>query len=137
MPAGDIIYVSADLGPQWWVRAAQGAVRRHCGWHVAPSVTETLRVDGYGGRTLILPSKHVTAIASVIVGDEDWLDQPLDDTPPASVDTPAVREAWLARIRELVAAERYAEARDSYAEFRRRHPDAPVPADLRMLLGEE
>ena len=65
------------------------------------------------------------------------LDQPLDDTPPASVDSPVVREAWLARIRELVSAERYAEARDSYAEFRRRHPDAPVPADLRMLLGEE
>ncbi|MBD7987028.1 hypothetical protein H9645_03175 [Luteimonas sp. Sa2BVA3] len=78
-----------------------------------------------------------TAAAADEAGDEDWLDQPLDDTPPASVDSPAVREAWLARIRELVAAERYAEARDSYAEFRRRHPDAPVPADLRMLLGEE
>src|SRR5690606_30622704 len=50
---------------------------------------------------------------------EDWFDQPLDDTPPASVDSPAVREAWLARIRELVAAERYDEARESFAEFRR------------------
>ncbi|MBJ6979547.1 hypothetical protein JG616_09450 [Luteimonas sp. MC1782] len=71
------------------------------------------------------------------VRHEDWLDQPLDDTPPASVDSPAVREAWLARIRELVSAERYDEARDSYAEFRRRHPDAPVPPDLRALLGGE
>ncbi|MFC3238463.1 hypothetical protein [Luteimonas padinae] len=78
-----------------------------------------------------------TAAAADETGHEDWLDQPLDDTPPASVDSPAVREAWLARIRELVAAERYAEARDSYAEFRRRHPDAPVPEDLRMLLGGE
>ena len=78
-----------------------------------------------------------TAAAADEAGHEDWLDQPLDDTPPASVDSPAVREAWLARIRELVAAERYAEARDSYAEFRRRHPDAPVPEDLRMLLGGE
>ena len=69
--------------------------------------------------------------------DEDWLDQPMDDTPPASVDSPAVREAWLARIRELVAAERYGEARESYAEFRRRHPGAVVPDDLRALLGEE
>lgn len=68
---------------------------------------------------------------------EDWLDQPLDDTPPASVDSPQVREAWLTRIRELVSAERYTEARESFAEFRRRHPDAPVPADLRMLLGAE
>lgn len=63
-------------------------------------------------------------------------DQPLDDTPPASVSSPEVRDAWLARIRELVAAERYDEARDSFAEFRRRHPAAPVPDDLRVLLGE-
>lgn len=70
-------------------------------------------------------------------GGEDWLDQPLDDTPPASVDSPEVREAWLGRIRELVSAERYTEARESFVEFRRRHPDAPVPSDLRMLLGSE
>ena len=63
MLADDIVDVSADLGPQWWVRAAQGAVRRYCGWHVAPSITETLRLDGYGGRVLTLPSKHITAIA--------------------------------------------------------------------------
>ena len=75
MPADDIVDVSADLGPQWWVRAAQGAVRRYCGWHVAPSIAETLRLDGYGGRVLTLPSKHVTAIASVTVGEEDWLDR--------------------------------------------------------------
>ncbi|MEN1960180.1 hypothetical protein WCE41_07575 [Luteimonas sp. MJ246] len=70
--------------------------------------------------------------------DEDgaWFDQPLDDTPPASVDSPAVREAWLARIRELVAAERYDEARASFAEFRRRHPEAPLPEGLRSLLEE-
>lgn len=77
------------------------------------------------------------AIDGEAMHDEDWLDQPLDDTPPASVDSPAVREAWLARIRELVASERYGEARDSFAEFRRRHPEAAVPDDLRTLLGEE
>lgn len=69
--------------------------------------------------------------------DAIWFDQPADLVPPASVDSPAVREAWLARIHELVVAERYQEARDSFAEFRRRHPDAPVPDDLDMLLGDE
>ena len=69
--------------------------------------------------------------------DTIWFDQPVDLVPPASVDSPAVREAWLARIHELVAAERYQEARDSFAEFRRRHPDAVVPDDLDMLLGDE
>src|SRR5690606_8659511 len=68
---------------------------------------------------------------------EDWLDQPLDDTPPAAVASPAVREAWLARIRELVSAARSDEARDRYAEVRRRHPGAPLPPDLRALLGGE
>jgi hypothetical protein len=69
--------------------------------------------------------------------DESGVDQPLDDIPPASVESPAVREAWLARIRELVASERYGEARDSFGEFQRRYPDAPVPEDLRALLGGE
>jgi hypothetical protein len=69
--------------------------------------------------------------------DGKWSDQPPDDIPPASVESPAVRDAWLARIRELVAAERYGEARDSFGEFRRRYPGAPVPEDLRALLGEE
>lgn len=80
---------------------------------------------------------ETTAERNERAGEEDWLDQPLDDTPPASVDSPEVREAWLARIRELVSAERYTDARESFEEFRRRHPDAAVPADLRMLLGPE
>ena len=54
-----------------------------------------------------------------------------------SVDAPDVREAWLGRIRELIAAERFDEARASFAEFQRRHPDAAVPDDLRQLLGGE
>jgi hypothetical protein len=74
MPA-DIIDVTTGLDSQWWVRAAQGAVRRYCGWHVAPSVAETLRLDSYGGRALTLPSKHVTEIASIMVAGEDWADR--------------------------------------------------------------
>ncbi|MBJ6981020.1 hypothetical protein [Luteimonas sp. MC1572] len=68
------------------------------------------------------------------VEDDHAYDQPLDDAPPASADAPEVREAWLARIRELVAEERYAEARASFDEFRRRYPDVAVPRDLRVLL---
>ena len=49
-----------------------------CGWHVTPSWTHTIRVDGYGGGTLILPSIRVTDIgASEFDGidhadDIDW-----------------------------------------------------------------
>ena len=38
-------------------------------------------------------------------------------------------EAWLERIIELRANARHKEADESYAEFRRRYPDYPVPAE--------
>ena len=63
-------------------------------------------------------------------------DQPLDDQPPASMDSPAVREHWLQRIRELREAGDDRAARESLREFLRRHPRAEVPADLRTLLDE-
>ncbi|TYT25574.1 hypothetical protein FZO89_04475 [Luteimonas viscosa] len=63
-------------------------------------------------------------------------DQPLDDRPPASADSPAVRTSWLQRIRELRDAGQMDEARASLREFVRRHPEAEVPDDLRPLLGE-
>lgn len=63
-------------------------------------------------------------------------DQPLDDQPPASADSPAVREAWLQRVRELRDAGELDAARASLLEFVRRHPQVAVPGDLRPLLGE-
>lgn len=51
--------------------AAHGAIRRYCGWHVAPSITETLTLNGNGGSTILLPSKHVTAVTEVLIEDQD------------------------------------------------------------------
>ncbi|MEN4904688.1 hypothetical protein [Luteimonas sp. TWI1437] len=61
-------------------------------------------------------------------------DLPEDDAPPASADAPEVREAWLARVRELLDAGDIGAARASLAEFHRRHPQAELPPDLRALL---
>jgi len=63
----DIIDPTRTIDQAWWMQAAQAAVRHHCGWHIAPSVAETLTVDAFGGRVLALPSRHVTALASVTV----------------------------------------------------------------------
>lgn len=59
--------------------AATAAVRGYCGWHVAPQITETIRVDGSGTNRLLIPSGHVVAIAeclndgaSVDLGSLDW-----------------------------------------------------------------
>ena len=60
-------------------------------------------------------------------------DEPPEDVPPATADAPAVREAWLQRIRELLATGQTEAARASAKEFVRRHPDAPLPDDLRAL----
>lgn len=45
------------------------AVRRYCGWHIGPSVSETLLLDGPGGRVLDLPSLNVADVASVTQND--------------------------------------------------------------------
>lgn len=49
--------------------AGLAAVRAWCGWHIAPSKTETVKVEGDGGRVLLLPSLHVTDVTEV--RDED------------------------------------------------------------------
>lgn len=56
-----------------------------------------------------------------------------EDVPPATMDAPATRDAWLRRIGELQQQGRIDEAKASLAEFRRRHPDAVLPPELRKL----
>lgn len=53
--------------------------------------------------------------------------------PPATADSPQVREAWLQRIRELMQAGKTEEARASLREFRHRYPAHTLPEDLRVL----
>jgi hypothetical protein len=68
-----------------------------------------------------------------MAADAAWPEDP-EDVPPATADSPEVREAWLRRIGDLQREGRTQEARDSLAEFRRRYPDAPLPPELRALL---
>lgn len=58
---------------------------------------------------------------------------PEEDVPPATADSPDVREAWLKRIGELQKQGKTDEAKASLAEFHRRYPDAALPPDLRKL----
>lgn len=55
---------------------AEALVRSFCGWHIAPSRTETVVVRGKGTATLLLPSMYVTAVASVTI---DGVALTLDD----------------------------------------------------------
>jgi hypothetical protein len=60
-------------------------------------------------------------------------DEPGTDVPPATMTSPEARDAWLARIRELLAAGKPDAARASLREFKHRYPDDPLPDDLRAL----
>ena len=70
---------------------------------------------------------------AVSAGDNRQADEPTDEVPPATVDSPAVRDAWLQRIHRLVDAGDITGARASLREFARRYPDYPLPEDLRAL----
>ena len=65
--------------------------------------------------------------------DASLAEDPGEDIPPATVNSPAVRDAWLRRIRELLDRGERQEAKASLAEFRRRYPDAIVPSALHAL----
>lgn len=58
--------------------AGLDAIRSWCGWHVAPSATETIEVEGDGGRVILLPSLHVTDVSEIrneagdVVSDYKW-----------------------------------------------------------------
>ena len=47
------------------VDSAVASLRRVAGWHIAPSVIETVKVDSPGGSRLILDTLHLTAVSEV------------------------------------------------------------------------
>lgn len=49
------------------IEAASGVVRDICGWHVFPSVAETVRVRGSGASVVMLPTLHLTGVTAVRV----------------------------------------------------------------------
>lgn len=67
--------------PELAIAIATGQIRDYCGWHITPSVTETVTVDGPCSHVLTLPTLYLTAVSSVVEegvtvsADEfDWSD---------------------------------------------------------------
>ena len=70
----DLVSSDTTVDSSTWLKAAQQSVRSYCGWHIAPNITQTLKLDSYGARTLLLPSMHVTNISSLLVNGVEMKD---------------------------------------------------------------
>lgn len=67
----DVVTSNTVVNTDLWLRAGQQSVRDYCGWHVAPLLTETKRLDGDGGLTLVLPTRRLVDLVAVKVRGVD------------------------------------------------------------------
>ena len=68
-----------------------------------------------------------------MAADAAFVDAPEEDIPPATAASPAVRDAWLRRITQLLEQGKQQDAKASLAEFKRRYPSAVLPPALKAL----
>lgn len=47
------------------IAEVSAAIRSYCGWHLVPSVTDDVTVDGSGSTILLLPTTHLTAVTAI------------------------------------------------------------------------
>jgi len=64
VPVPPLAVAPAGVDAEAW-DAACAAVRAYCGWHIAPSVTQTLTLDGSDTDVMLLPTLHVTDLSSI------------------------------------------------------------------------
>lgn len=72
-PLIDPAALPEDLRDPIAVAAVGDAIRTWCGWHIAPSATETITVDQRGRAVVALPSLHVTSVTEVTDRDGEPL----------------------------------------------------------------
>ncbi|MFS8136903.1 MAG: hypothetical protein ACMG50_02130 [Thermomonas sp.] len=70
---------------------------------------------------------------AAMAADAGFVDDPGVDVPPATAASPAVRDAWLRRISQLLEQGNRQDAKASLAEFKRRYPNAVLPPALKAL----
>jgi hypothetical protein len=90
---------AADPETQRMLDAALAAARREVGWNVSPVITESLVMDGFGGRVLRLPTLKIVSVANVVNNGN-----PVDP----SILTQAGQVGWLLFISQGCWSWRYA-----------------------------
>ena len=51
-----------DADGEFWLKAAQAAIRRTCGWHITPNIELSGVANSRGGKVIRLPARHVTSV---------------------------------------------------------------------------
>lgn len=122
------------------VSPADSAVAKDAEENIRERKASSTRSDAFAGEAAARAKAETQARTQATesrikqAGADETSDLIFDQAPPASADSPEVRAAWLARIRELVAEGDFEAARESLLEFRRRYARAQIPHDLRPLL---
>lgn len=62
-----------DADGEFWLKSAQAAIRRECGWHVMPNAALSGVINSRGGTVIRLPARHVTSIESLTDRDGNKL----------------------------------------------------------------
>ena len=62
-----------DADGEFWLKAAQAAIRRTCGWHITPNAALSGVINSRGGTVIRLPARHVTSIESLTDRDGNKL----------------------------------------------------------------
>jgi hypothetical protein len=108
-----------DGDEEYLLRVASDAIRDYCGWHIAPSITDTYRQLKVGSKGIVpLPSRYVTDVSEVALHDHDPEATPQLVDP---LDYEWYQDGWM-------------ESRTNYAAgwgwpgLGYRGPDAPYPA---------
>ena len=63
----DIVTVSDDAGADFFLKAAQAAVRRYCGWHVSPVSDVSGTLASMGQRVFALPLRAVSELEIEVI----------------------------------------------------------------------
>ncbi len=96
------------------------------------SVADTAKPAAVNSARAAAPVLEVRS-ESEMASDAGFVDDPEEDVPPATAASPAVRDAWLRRIAQLLEQGNRQEAKASLAEFKRRYPSAVLPPALKAL----
>lgn len=100
---GKILEGDPRLAPL--IDGASASIRRYCGWHITPVITQTITLDGPGGDLLALPTLRLVEILSIAEHGTPLTEQDYDWSEIGSI--LRRRGCWSPRYRAIVTEVRH------------------------------